>query len=33
MVQTTLVRDLLADYVYNLVVDQGAMPIRTSNFL
>ena len=27
-----LVRDLLADYVYNLVVDQGAMPIETPIF-
>ena len=27
-----LVRDLLADYVYNLVVDQGAMPIETPMF-
>ena len=27
-----LVRDLLSDYVYNLVVDQGAMPIETPIF-
>lgn len=27
-----LVRDLLADYVYNLVVEQGAMPIETPIF-
>lgn len=27
-----LVRDLLDDYVYNLVVDQGAMPIETPIF-
>lgn len=27
-----LIRDLLADYVYNLVVDQGAMPIETPIF-
>ena len=27
-----LVRDVLADYVYNLVVDQGAMPIETPIF-
>lgn len=27
-----LVRDLLADYVYNLVVDQGSMPIETPIF-
>ena len=27
-----LVRDLLADYVYNLVVNQGAMPIETPIF-
>lgn len=27
-----LVRDLLTDYVYNLVVDQGAMPIETPIF-
>lgn len=27
-----LVRDLLADYVYNLVVDQGVMPIETPIF-
>lgn len=27
-----LVRDLLADYVYSLVVDQGAMPIETPIF-
>lgn len=27
-----LVRDLLVDYVYNLVVDQGAMPIETPIF-
>lgn len=27
-----LVRDLLADYVYNLVVDQGTMPIETPIF-
>lgn len=27
-----LVRDLLADHVYNLVVDQGAMPIETPIF-
>ena len=27
-----LVRDLLADYVYKLVVDQGAMPIETPIF-
>ena len=27
-----LVHDLLADYVYNLVVDQGAMPIETPIF-
>ena len=27
-----LVRDLLADYVFNLVVDQGAMPIETPIF-
>lgn len=27
-----LVRDLLADYVYNLVLDQGAMPIETPIF-
>lgn len=27
-----LVRNLLADYVYNLVVDQGAMPIETPIF-
>ena len=27
-----LVRDLVADYVYNLVVDQGAMPIETPIF-
>lgn len=27
-----LVRDLIADYVYNLVVDQGAMPIETPIF-
>lgn len=27
-----LVRDLLADYVYNLVVDRGAMPIETPIF-
>lgn len=27
-----LIRDLLADYIYNLVVDQGAMPIETPIF-
>ena len=27
-----LIRDLLADYVYNLVVDHGAMPIETPIF-
>lgn len=27
-----LIRDLLADYVYNLVVNQGAMPIETPIF-
>lgn len=27
-----LIRDLLADYVYNLVVDQGTMPIETPIF-
>ena len=27
-----LIRDLLADYVYNLVVDRGAMPIETPIF-